>query len=386
MKILFAGNVCNYAYWFAKWSRDLGVDAEALIELDDWYQPELDDPTFNPATPPSWVHYYRPATVNRVIYDGGVHERVRQLSMDVDSVHTFSNTAAIMMQAMGIPFVHHNVGSFGRSVSWVRHQSPRALVGPRRIAMTARFRRAMDEASSIISSVPVDYLEVAASNYRSKQLTLAFPYDIDAIAEYRAAAKRESEKSLTSITTFLMPARQDWFLKGQDLVLKAFARIGAQHRNNIRIVAMEWGRDIEKTKRLAEQLSLTANIQWIPFQNRIGLCRYIGAPRTVVIAEFYRTAQGGGHGGVSRDAMAMATPLISHTRAEADILIHRTPAPIWHSECDEEGIAHWICVAVDCTTQELGGHGDALLQWLSQESHPKQLMPKYLAVHQAQLR
>lgn len=384
MRILFYGNVCNYAYWFARWSRDCGVDAHALIEKGELYQPELDVDDYSTATAPAWVHYYDPPSTNDVIRCGGVDAQVSSLLAAAENVHAFSVTAAIGAHSMGSDFRFHNVGSFGRSVSWLRFQSPRSAIAVRRIALAWRFRRAMRHASTIIASLNTDQFEVLASPFASKLVTLAFPYDFTLADELCASARGAIGQA--EVTTFLMPARQHWHSKGQDLVFEAIALLPASVRAKSRFVALEWGADLQRSKRRIDELGLEALFTWLPMQRKRDLYALMLRPRTVTIADFYRDGRDGGHGGVSRDAMAVGCPLIAHTGAEADLTVHRSAAPLLHASCAPAAIAEQLRNAVDMDDAALQDVGRRLREWLRQENDSRVLIPRYLELHGIRVR
>jgi glycosyltransferase involved in cell wall biosynthesis len=380
MKILFFGNICNYAYWFAKWARMLGYDAHALLERDEQvFLPENEDPEFDPRQPPGWIRYYRPGT-EREIMRGQVDAELPALLAGFDAIHTFSNTTAIAAASLGVPFVHHNVGSFGTSYSWFRFQTWRSAMALRYLPLRWRFRKAMKSCRAIIVSVGMDHYEVCHSPYRDKLRSLPVPFDTSDAERFKSSGCGTSLPD-TGLT-FLMPARQHWHLKGQQYVFQALSMLTCEERGRCKILVMEWGRDVQRTKDLVKHLGLEPMVRWSPMLPRTELWKLIGKPRTVVIAEFYQDSHGGGHGGVSRDAMALGAPLISHTRPEVDELIYSKAAPLFHAECVAPDILAQIRRCLAMSDEELVKAGALLKKWIADECRYDQVMPRYLALHE----
>lgn len=380
MKILFFGNLCNYAYWYAKWARQLGCQAFALLEKNErLFTPEREDPEFDPNNPPDWVYFYNPGTENEIIFNGYADKQLATILRKFDAIHTFSITAAIAADTLGYQFIHHNVGSFGRSASWVRFQTVRSVVALRYLPLRWRFRRAMKNCEAIIVSNNMDHYEVYHSPFRKKLKVLPIPYDVRNAEKFKAFVDHEPTHNRT--ITFLMPARQHWYLKGQNYVFQAVSLLSPEERERCLFVIMNWGSDVQRTKDLIKKLDLADIVRWSPILPRIDLWKLLGRPRTVVIAEFYKDSHGGGHGGVSRDAMALSTPLISHTRPEVDRLIHHRPAPIFHAECNAGDILIQIRQCLNMSENELIEAGARLKEWIIAECQYEIVIPRYIDLH-----
>jgi len=80
---------------------------------------------------------------------------------------------------------------------------------------------------------------------------------------------------------FLAPARQNWPLKGNDLMLGGFATAVRRGLDG-HLLIPSWGPDIEKGKRLSRELGVSERIHWISPMSERGLVRYYQAVDAVL--------------------------------------------------------------------------------------------------------
>jgi glycosyltransferase involved in cell wall biosynthesis len=103
------------------------------------------------------------------------------------------------------------------------------------------------------------------------------------------------------------PSRHNWALKGNDLLLKAFARFRQTTRRSAVLIQCEWGQEVAQSKRLIEALDLTACVVWLPPLNKMKLIDYYNAA-DVVLDQFTI----GTFGTVTPEAMACGKPVVLH--------------------------------------------------------------------------
>lgn len=103
------------------------------------------------------------------------------------------------------------------------------------------------------------------------------------------------------------PSRHNWALKGNDLLLKAFARFRQTTRRSAVLIQCEWGQEVAQSKQLIEALGLTACVLWVPPLNKMKLIDYYNAA-DVVLDQFTI----GTFGTVTPEAMACGKPVVLH--------------------------------------------------------------------------
>jgi glycosyltransferase involved in cell wall biosynthesis len=378
MKILYFGNVCNYAYWFAKWSRELGLDAYALIECNDKvFSPEKEDIEYDLNNPPNWLYFYNPGTDLDVALYSYYDKSLKSKLIGYDLVHTFSYTTAIAVSHFNVPFIFHNVGSFSKTISWFNNQSIRSLLSVKYYPIRYKFRKALNKSLSIVASVEIDKFEVFNSIFKSKLVTIPIPYDGKEVLKY--INKNKNDES--GVINFLLPSRQNWFLKGQDLVFNAISKIDRELLKKCNFYIMEWGADIINSKNLIKKLGLENYFTWMPMLPRTDLWRLMSLEKSVVIVEFCRSWKIGGLGGVSRDALAVGVPVITYNPDPKEFRIHKISAPVFHSECDENSIQKQITNCILLTEKDFCQLKIESRNWIMSECDYSNVLKKYFELY-----
>ncbi len=109
---------------------------------------------------------------------------------------------------------------------------------------------------------------------------------------------------------FFVPSRQDFYWKGTDKLLRAYARLVREKEGVVFMVLAGWGEDIEKTKELIKELKIEKDLYLLPYT--------LSKPRLI---KFYNTADAicdkfvtkpsYGFGTSTLEAMACAKPVIT---------------------------------------------------------------------------
>jgi glycosyltransferase involved in cell wall biosynthesis len=103
------------------------------------------------------------------------------------------------------------------------------------------------------------------------------------------------------------PSRHNWLLKGNDRLIRAFARfLKATHRNPI-LILCGWGQEVDRSRTLIDDLGIAAKVVWTPPLNKMKLIQYYNAA-DIVLDQFTI----GTFGTVTPEAMACAKPVVLH--------------------------------------------------------------------------
>jgi glycosyltransferase involved in cell wall biosynthesis len=362
----------------------MGYDTHALIENDEFVferdRPEWEDPDYDPENPPEWVHFYKSGTRIDLALQGGGDPNLYAKLIGYDSIHTFSYSSAIAVDTSGLPFVHHTVGSFAGSTMWVRHVDWKLIVKPHRYVLVSRMRKAMKRAQRIVVSTPIEYREVIDSpfGYKIEPLPLAY----DTLRAHEFAARRREDFNSDQVVRFIMPARQHWPFKGQDIVLRAFALLSPEERNRARVELFDWGQDQHRSRKLVRDLELSSLVEFRPMLKKEALWEEFGRPGVVVIDQIPKLKfHGGGLGGVARDALSAGVPVITHADPKVQTQIFMTPPPVIHSPCTIESVIARIREVMNMSLEdrvELGRQG---MRWIGDECDFRSVIPKYINMH-----
>lgn len=171
--------------------------------------------------------------------------------------------------------------------------------------------------------------------------------------------------------TFLAPSRQDWvdgdvsWSKANDRLLRAAAVLN--ERFAFTMVLADWGRDVEATRRLIEELRLEQCVEWVPPLRKTELwSRYLTSH--AIIDQFAVPAIGG----VTFEAMALGCRVI--TSVDADItrrFFGRTP-PVLAATAVEE-IADALEIVLR-DPHDAAGRGRAARDWFAEHHSAERII------------
>ena len=372
MKIAVYGNLANNAYIQARLLRRAGVDAELVLDpfergfvmsdprwedldlelasdnlspaalprtpLPDWVRDELPEDT------PTWVRRaelarasmrgyrslvaaYRTAGWKAVPYVAA-YAKVIQRLRSYDCAFVFG-VGPIMASLAGIPFVTLPFGGditiapFADGDGWLGQQDPgtRPPGGPEPF-IAALQRHGLSRTDRLLLCDPgfFDFVE------RLGLLDRAMPFHFGIDTEmYSPAPEHEIRRKLlgddTNRILIFVPARQDWYWKGSDLMLKGFAAATAG-REDVTLVCAGWGDDLERSRQLITDLGIGSKVRLLDYAlSKQRLLRYYRAA-DIVMDQFTL----GSYGGSSLEAMSCAKPLFIHID-EASFRAHGDGAP-----------------------------------------------------------
>ncbi len=230
----------------------------------------------------------------------------------------------------------------------------------------------------IVVSTPIEHAEVGASPYAAKRTSLPVPYDTKAAQAYL----RTAPPSSTDRATVLLPARQEWALKGNDTLIRGIAALDEPLRRGVAIEIVDWGIDAPRTRTLVATLGLEAQTTYRPLLSKTELWRVCGRPGVIVLdqAPPYNV-YGGGLGGVARDALAVGAVLVTHAAPSAQRTIFRTEPPIWHIDCNVTSVRDALASVLALSPEARREQGQAGAAWLAAECDPSIVVPAAVALH-----
>ena len=337
LRILILGNMANDGYSVAKELRKMNVDVDLAVNISDfgmalpeWEDAEIDkvDPykmDGNEArkqwNPPSWIRYFD--FKNKVPRKTHTMAKIRARIDLIKMIREYEIIEAhvpfsIYAQFAGRPYLAYDAG-------WIRY-FPLGRGLREKLA-----RRAYKNARRVIITNPDTYEISDRLPYLKQQNVVFSPFAIDPekykpknASDIRSRFAKDSEILLFS------PARQLWAEKGNDKMLRAFARFLKDHPG-ARFVMVSWSVDEERSKALANSLGVAENIHWIkPVPKNQLIDLYNAAD--VVLDQFVL----GSWGTSTPEAMCCGKPVLIYYKEEyIQRAFHENP-PILNSFSEED--------------------------------------------------
>lgn len=195
------------------------------------------------------------------------------------------------------------------------------------------------------------------------------PHPVDEAVFYSggdASLRAELQNRYRSKYLLLAPARQNWAIKGNDKMIRAFAKL----RNagiEAALIVPAWGQEVDKSKALARDLGVEAHLGWCAPLSEPLLARYFRAV-DLVLDQF----QLGVFGLITPKAMACGKPVLTSYDAGHNAWCFPEPPPLVQCQSDEE-----IFKAMRDLLNNVEARreiGDAALRWIRLHHSGKQVV------------
>ncbi len=132
------------------------------------------------------------------------------------------------------------------------------------------------------------------------------------------------------------PARHDWSVKGNDIVLRGFAEMTRRTGDRqAKLLLLEWGDEIDRSRALTGELGITDHVIWLPVVCALELSRLFKAC-DVVLDQFVL----GVFGSTVPQAMACGKPVISSYDESANGWAFADRPPVCDAANHDEIAAH----------------------------------------------
>ena len=135
------------------------------------------------------------------------------------------------------------------------------------------------------------------------------PHPVDE-TKYRpegTTLRQELENRYQTDCILFAPSRQNWALKGNDQVIRAFARLLKATKRRPILILGDWGQEMNDSRELIKDLGITESVVWMPPLPKMRLIEYYNAA-DMVLDQFTL----GVFGSITPEAMACAKPVMLH--------------------------------------------------------------------------
>lgn len=347
MRILILGNMANDGYAVAKELRKMNKEVDLAVNssdfgmaLPEWEDADLSgniDPynidgnkTRVAWNAPSWIRYFD--FKNKLPRKKFMIEKIKsrlnliKIIREYDIVETHV-PFSIYSQFSGVPYVAYDAG-------WIRYF-------PYQKGIRSKLaRRGYRKARNVIITNP-DTFEIADSlPYLDKKRTVFCPFAIDPDKykphpekELRAKYAKENELLLFS------PARQIWKEKGNDKMIRAYAKF-VKEIPNAKFLMVAWSDDEANSIALANSLGISDKIEWVKPVPKNQLIRYYNAA-DIILDQFVL----GSWGTSTPEAMSCGKPVLMYYKKGYIMRAFGEEPPIPNSFTEDEIYGNLLMLA-----------------------------------------
>lgn len=415
LRIGFVGNLANNAYGFVRSLRRLGHDAELVVEdggLDAfvmnrpfWEELEVECRSYEEGARHE-MRWKSPPFVKHAQYDEALGARfagrwravpeVQALYKEAFGIELPSDRALLLAQRMS----HWPLLLAMKDYDVIQLSSGAISLGPFCPKPYVVFPTGGDLFSSPFEEtfpgflmragyLGADHVLLCETNYpgyldrlSNTRLRSYSPLMLDTVvnAPGDAESLRAKWRAATGGSRFAVGiCRQAWDWKGSDRMLHGFARFArTEAGKRWRLVLLEWGSDVTKSKALVKELSLEAEVIWEPLCSKPTL-RERQRAADVVVDQFVME----GYGTSVLESLAAGKPVIMAPQPlEAAASLIGEPPPFSGATSAEE-IADALARLDDDAVRN--AQGEASLAWVRKHHGPESTAPKYLAAYRAAL-
>ena len=342
--------MANIPYMIAKQIRTTGIDAELLMD-------ENPKPSANPlyldksldGKYPKWIKTFN----KKKSWKKKVLQTMRNNSYDL--IHSYVEFP-IFAYLSNKPFVAHPQGSDIREMAF--SNSFRGIL----------LRRAYRKAKAVIVSSPEQI-------FLLKKLKLANGILIPISPEYPFFQPENiSRKNFSDKFVIFHPANLDWKNKGNDILIKGFAKAIKQHPNMLLII-VDRGVDSSKTHSLVNSLNIKDKVKFINGPLNYPDLRYYYNTSDVVADQFHL----GELGGIARETLCCAKPLLTSFNQEKYKEIFHDLPPISNASTINDVVEQLISLSNSSIREKNAKLGRV---WIEKNISPVVVSEKLLLLYQ----
>jgi len=336
MKILHAGNLVNVGYLTTKQLRKNNIDAELLLDPSGSDPTKLDPDLKNGY--PDWCIKYRR---NKPFWKLKIFKTMRKKKYDL--IHAYVELP-IFAYFSGKKFIVQALGSDFREMA--TSNSLRGFI----------LRRAYKKAKVILFSMP-DHIPIY--NKLGLKNGIFFPLLVDPSL---FKPKKVDRGELSNKFLVLHATNLDWKLKGNDILINAFANFVKTNPKSILII-IERGVDSKRTRQLINSLKIKENVKFVKGPlNSIDLQHYFNLV-DVVAESFIFPAMSG----ITNESLCCEKPVITNYPKKAFEGAYAEHPPVLNASNAKEVYEHLVSLKDKKKREDIGKKGR---EWITKYNDP----------------
>ncbi len=197
------------------------------------------------------------------------------------------------------------------------------------------------QAGKIIITNP-DVITAAQRLGLTRFLFIPHPVDETKYRPSETPLRRQLESAYQTDLVLFAPSRHNWALKGNDRLIRAFARLLSAVRVKPILILTAWGQEVEQSERLIKDLGVQDRVVWTPPLNKMTLIHHYNAA-DVVLDQFTI----GTFGTVTPEAMACARPVVMHFDRHVHEWCYSEMPPVVAAQTEDEIFERLVALGSD---------------------------------------
>ncbi len=166
------------------------------------------------------------------------------------------------------------------------------------------------------------------------------------------------------------PVRHDWKIKGIDLYIKTLPEVIKKIDKEIKLIFLEWGMDVEESKRLIKDCNLEKHVEWLKPLPRYKFAYWL-AKADIILDQLVLPAMGG----ITPEAMQAGKPVLISYRHNVSKWMYTEKPPVIEVHTKEDIIKNLIRLIKDQKYRtKIGKQGQT---WFK-KNHSKEVVTKIL--------
>ena len=259
---------------------------------------------------------------------------------------------AIYAQFLKTPYVVYDAG-------WVRY-FPFGQDSRDKLA-----RRGYMKARAVLVTNPDTFYIFDKLPYAKQTLFMPFVIDLDIYRPMRTTVRSSFDCDLL----LFAPSRQIWHEKGNDKLLRGYAKFLQGKKARPLLIMTDWGPDAERSKRLASELDISRYVEWLRPVHKRELVQYYNAA-DLILDQFVL----GSYGTAAPEAMACERPVIMYYSEAAFMRSFGKLPPLLNAYTPEQ-IAERI---VDCISESFRRNiGRKSREWVAEQHSWRLVVEKH---------
>jgi len=349
MKILHAGNLVNVGYLTTKQLRINNIDAELLLDPSGSDPAKL-DPDLKNSIPDWCIQYSR----KKSFWKLKILKTMRKKKYDL--IHAYVELP-IFAYFSGKKFIVQALGSDFREMAI--SNSLRGII----------LRRAYKKAKVILFSMP-DHIPIY--NKLGLKNGIFFPLLVDTTF---FKPKKVDKGELVNKFLVLHATNLDWKLKGNDILLNAFAKFVKTNPKSILII-IERGVDSQRTHQLVNSLKIKQNVKFIKGPlNSIDLQYYFNLV-DVVAESFIFPAMSG----ITNESLCCEKPVITYYPKNVFEGAYTEHPPVLNASNATEVYEHLEALKDETKRKDIGKKGR---EWITKYNDPTLYCEKLKVIYES---